>query len=137
MTTPIDIAELERLEREATSVPWSLRATVVRGVEYSVSGVTSPHGVTTRYLNGGDSISDYVCTPALGHSTERGQDACKNMEFIAASRNALPELIASLKIAVEALKKYRGIAGSDCANSVTQYSVADEALAEIQKRVTL
>jgi len=52
------------------------------------------------------------------------------------ARNALPELIASLKIAVEALKKYRGIAGSDCANSVTQYSVADEALAEIRKRVT-
>lgn len=131
-TTPINIAELERLEREATSGPWSLRTTVVHGVEYSVNGVTCPNGVTTRYLRGGDSISDYVCTPALGHSTERGQDACKNMEFIAASRNAFPELIASLKIAVKELEQH-----AKDTETHDGCQASKKALAEIRKRVTL
>lgn len=53
--------------------------------------------------------------------------------FIALSRNELPQVLEALDLAMEALELYTGIAGSDCRDSVTQYSAAAQALAKIKE----
>lgn len=113
--TPISLSELESLERSATPGPWEL----CPESEYVFAG--------------GDMVAEM-----------RGIGAFLNTELngklISASRNALPELIASLRIAVKAL----GECACDCDVTIlnlhsftSKMCQGCRAMEEIQKRVTL
>jgi hypothetical protein len=126
--SPLDVAELERLEKEATPGPWK------RDKDLDVVTVARDERGKHRLVAG-----SYSCFPDDADSA-----------FIAASRNALPELIAALKIAVEALKKLEGWemvfrleapmsfpSGVRKQVSERVSSPASEALTEIRKLVSI
>ncbi len=148
MTIPIDIAELERLERAAPK-GWCWYQ--LGGSAHLLSEESSlrPVIITASSHN----RTPYLATRDASGLLER-VDVMRGIppaiELIPQSRNALPELIASLKIAVEALEKLEGWEMLFRLEGGLSYqpgpptlirekvsSPAREALAEIRKRVTL
>jgi len=125
MTPPISLSELEKLEREATPGPWK------RDKDYDVVTVARNEQGKHRLVAG-----SYSCFPDVADSA-----------FIAASRNALPELIAALRMAHAALTATRGelavghlegnLAACECWRCAMRRVYVDPALAEIEKRVKL
>jgi hypothetical protein len=93
VTDPIDLDELERLEKAATPVPWRY----VRAGKF-LKGSTD-NGIGSHY---GSKCLIYTtpCDRALLRETHERQ-ACDG-ELSAAARNALPALIAQLRAAREA-----------------------------------
>lgn len=102
----MDIGKLRELAKKATPGPWHVHTTTVAGKEYYVNGVGSPDGVATKHNHQTSSVSDFVCQPAHGHSTDRTQEAGKNMEFIAsANPETVLKLLDALEVMGEALSK--------------------------------
>lgn len=113
MTLKELISAMRDAASKATPGPWEVDATVVHDKEYGINGVRHVDRgdgweVITRHNNhGGSSGTNLVCTPAHGHSTDRGQDACNNMGFIAISNpENITRLLDALQIAEDALEFY-------------------------------
>jgi hypothetical protein len=106
--SPLDLVELERLEKEATPGLWT--------------------------------ASDYEVTAGAGRTYWAAEcDNQENAEFIAVSRNALPELIAALKIAVGGLRKIRNACRCTdlCDCSTEMKARAIDWLTEVRKLVSI
>jgi hypothetical protein len=98
--TDTEIAELERLEREATPGPWSRVDAPWRSSgmpPWVVTGDGDPHGATA------------ICDLAIQMDGELGDDGGPqdsdpeaDAAFIAAARNALPALLAEVRAARDA-----------------------------------
>mgnify|MGYP003403388727 FL=1 len=102
MTTDIKavVAELERLEREATQGPWAPDLTMpYSGGDYGCSGVEclEEHSYPLWKDAVAKSWTQTVCTTPHDGRYSKGEQARTNMEFIAAARNALPSLLAELR----------------------------------------
>jgi len=134
--TPISLSDLEALERAALKGSWFYDSYA------KVFSTESDENAEWDFY-----IAHIPCRTGDGTASPQGR---ANAEFIAASRNALPELIASLRIAVEALKKLEGWEmlyrlegglsyppGSPKQISETISAPAREALTEIRKLVSI
>lgn len=113
MTTPIDIAELERLERAAPGRRWEKNV-----VLFTDARIWLPEEDVGIYVRAADSSLH----GKIG-------EIC---DVIVSSRNAIPELIASLKIAVKELEQH-----AKDTETHDGCRASKKALAEIRKRVTV
>lgn len=99
MTKPISISELERLERAATPGPWEPCLGSGNNECTAIHWAGDDHNPFGIFVC--DLVPDWLLEKKYAADLKWKP---ANMEFLAASRNALPELIAALRLAVGALK---------------------------------